>query len=491
MNLYNINKINNIDFKDLLDTIEIDEELDKNSTNGLQNKVVYDLIKRLYTLLKHNGYDDEYFDDLIFNNIYMINYLTNNKITLNNIEINENELLNSIDDAKRLIINNERTEDINISYITNLTNLDYCECISNNLILSDNITIPLNLKTLIIPEPTNSISINCNSNLKFCSFVNNKTDLTNAFNNITFTNEPIKYYGLSNDTEDTVELYNLTYENMYVNLKKFIFYKTSSSSANTNIKNIILSDSNKINKLESDCFRDCSNLSSINIPTSVTVLGYFSLHNCSNLSSIVIPSSVSIIRDDSFKSCTNLTSININSTSIKYLSSECFQNCYSLSSIIIPTSVSYLGNSCFENCSNLLSIDIPSLVTILRTYCFKNCSNLLSITLPTSLSNLDYQCFYNCSKLSSITIPTSVSNLDYQCFENCTNLSSVIISTSIYSIGSNCFRNTKSDIQFKILASTQSNANSLGLSIKNRGSAPEDATYYYGNNDNWTQFTPA
>ena len=88
---------------------------DKNSENGLQNKVIHDLIKRLYSLLKINGYDDEYLDDLFYNNVYRINYLTNNKITLDNVEIavaNENELINYINDAKRLIINNERTENI-------------------------------------------------------------------------------------------------------------------------------------------------------------------------------------------------------------------------------------------------------------------------------------------------------------------------------------------------------------------------------------------
>ena len=82
MDLFNIKKINNIDFNDLVN----DDELNGNSTSGLQNKAIYDLIKRLYLLLKNNGYNDEYFDNLLFND-YRINYLTNNKITLNDIEL--------------------------------------------------------------------------------------------------------------------------------------------------------------------------------------------------------------------------------------------------------------------------------------------------------------------------------------------------------------------------------------------------------------------
>ena len=40
MNLFNIKKINNIDFDDLLNNVEVDEELNKNSVNGLQNKAI-------------------------------------------------------------------------------------------------------------------------------------------------------------------------------------------------------------------------------------------------------------------------------------------------------------------------------------------------------------------------------------------------------------------------------------------------------------------
>ena len=473
----------------------------------------YDLIKRLYLLMKNNGYNDEYFDDLLFNKVYNLNYLANNKIIVNDVEVNENELLDNISDAKRLIINNERTiENINISYITTLVGLDYCECISNNLILSNNITIPLNLKTLIIPEPINNISINCDSNLKFCSFVNNKTDLINAFNNLTFNNEPIKYYGLSDNTEDLIYLNDLTYENMYIDLKNFMFY--SSNSGNTNIKNIILSDSGKIISLGNSCFRNCSNLSSIDIPTSISNLGNYCFSNwsnlssinvptsvtnlgnycfgyCSNLSSIDIPTSVSSIGEYCFNFCTSLSSINI-PTSVSNLKDYCFSNCSSLSSINIPTSVSNLGESCFNGCSSLLSIDIPTSVTSLGEICFHFCTSLSSINIPTSITSLRNSCFNSCYSLSSINIPTSITSLETGCFHKCTSLSSIIIPTSVSSIGKYCFQNTKSDIEFKILATIQSEANPLGLKIKNTSNAPSTATYYYfnSNNNDWSPFTP-
>ena len=74
------------------------------------------------------------------------------------------------------------------------------------------------------------------------------------------------------------------------------------------------------------CFQDCSGLTSITIPSSVTSLGWCCFANCSGLTSITIPSSV--------------TSLGV----------ACFEGCSGLTSITIPSSVTSLGNSCFKLC---------------------------------------------------------------------------------------------------------------------------------------------
>ena len=432
MDIFNVLRINNVPFENLVNKdidIDVDETLDKNSENGLQNKAVYDLLYRLYQLVEKTGYIDEYLDDIFYGS-YTITYLSNGKIRLNDSEINQNELLNNINDSNRLIIKNERIEDVYVDYILNLHHLKYCECISDNLKIQNNsINVLPSLKTLVIPSSSisNVSSIDCSSYLKFCCTVNDKTDLPeidSIFNNITFTKrEPIKYYGLSNDSGNEV-LNDLNYENMYIDLKNFRFYYTGNESIkNTAIKNIILSDSGNITNLINNCFSKCSNLSSINIPTSVT----------------------------------------------------------------------NLGGSCFEECKKLSSINIPTSVTNLGTYCFSKCSNLSSIVIPTSVTNLGVSCFDSCSNLSSIDIPTSIKSLGSYCFGYCRNLSSINIPTSITIIGANCFNNVKSDIHFNILASSASEANPLGNLIKSASNTPSGAKYYYydENNDTWTEFTPS
>ena len=51
------------------------------------------------------------------------------------------------------------------------------------------------------------------------------------------------------------------------------------------------------------CFQDCSGLTSITIPSSVTSLGVACFEGCSGLTSITIPSSVTSLGNSCFKLC--------------------------------------------------------------------------------------------------------------------------------------------------------------------------------------------
>mgnify|MGYP002769301320 CR=1 FL=1 len=102
-----------------------------------------------------------------------------------------------------------------------------------------------------------------------------------------------------------------------------------------------------------------------------------------------------------FKGCSGLTSITIPS-SVTSLGESCFWNCSGLTSITIPSSVTSLGESCFEGCRGLTSITIPSSVTSLGGYCFYGCSGLISITIPSSVTSLGGNCFLYCQKLETV-----------------------------------------------------------------------------------------
>jgi len=93
---------------------------------------------------------------------------------------------------------------------------------------------------------------------------------------------------------------------------------------------------------------------SFSIPNSVTTIYDRAFYNCTSLTNIEIPNSVTTI-GDAFSFCTGLTSIEI-PNSVTSIGSNAFFRCDGLTSIEIPNSVTSIGNKAFYNCPNLTKI---------------------------------------------------------------------------------------------------------------------------------------
>ena len=124
-------------------------------------------------------------------------------------------------------------------------------------------------------------------------------------------------------------------------------------------------------------FWDCSGLTSVIIPNSVTSIGNYAFYDCSGLTSIIIPNSVTSIGNDAFRFCSGLTSVII-PNSVTKIGSGAFNGCSGLTSVIIPNSVRSIGNYAFYGCSGLTSVIIPNSVTTISDYAFA-CPNLTSV----------------------------------------------------------------------------------------------------------------
>ena len=96
---------------------------------------------------------------------------------------------------------------------------------------------------------------------------------------------------------------------------------------------------------------------------------------------INIPSSIKVneseytVRDiegSAFTNCSGLTSVTI-PNSVTSIGEAAFLDCHSLTSVTIPNSVTSIGNSAFSNCRSLTSITIPNSVTSIGHEAFYDC----------------------------------------------------------------------------------------------------------------------
>ena len=257
---------------------------------------------------------------------------------------------------------------------------------------------------------------------------------------------------------------------------------------------------NGITGIGEEAFKGCSSLTSVTVPNSVTTVGggmfyacnklesvvlsnsiislptydggsfdknkYGFFEDCSSLTSITIPNSITGIGEEAFKGCSNLTSvvwnakncsdfeegssapfysINDNITSFTFGDSVEHIPAYlcsgqgELTSIIIPNSVRNIGSYAFMNCSSLTSVTIGNSVTGIGSYAFQGCSSLTSVTIPNRVTSIGNSAFDGCSSLTSITIPNSVKSIGSYVFENCSSLDSVMIGNGVTKIGSSVF----------------------------------------------------
>ena len=108
-------------------------------------------------------------------------------------------------------------------------------------------------------------------------------------------------------------------------------------------------------KLGDYVFFDCSGLTSLTLPSSVTKIGCYALSNCIGLTSLTLPSSVTEIGEHAFLNCRGLTNFTIPSGVTK-IGGAAFFSCYGLISLTIPSSVTAIGSGAFNGCSGLTSI---------------------------------------------------------------------------------------------------------------------------------------
>ena len=239
-----------------------------------------------------------------------------------------------------------------------------------------------------------------------------------------------------------------------------------------NLTTIDLSNT-KVTSIGEGAFRDCSELTTITLPSTLTTIGIYAFWNCSSLTSFSVPGSVTTIGAQVFDYCSiptftfeaSNTAVTCNAvipcTDHLFLYRDVDRGGYELTTgaikaLTIGANVTTINENMFQGCHYLSSIDFSAAtgLTSIGNYAFYSCGNhvpeqgedpvpnLTDIDLSnTKVTSIGEGAFNSCSKLETITLPSTLESIGDWAFQDCHSLVSFSLPGSVTTISSDAFFN--------------------------------------------------
>lgn len=243
---------------------------------------------------------------------------------------------------------------------------------------------------------------------------------------------------------------------------------------------------------------------------NVTEIGEEAFRNCTNLQTIYLPTTVTNIGPKAFYGCTNLTKIGFKDSNgnevdsdysdLRHIDRFAFSGCTSLTTIgttngtiKIPRKVTSIGEYCFRNCTSMVNVQFGDKICNIPASALVGCTSISDITInneneyyvtgatgsknalykrsggykklikvvgnptqfyvPNDVYSVGNEAFQGCSNLTLITFGENVNELDFYesgqsgaLFQGCSSLNTIIWNSKNYSGGSlwNLFFSNKS-----------------------------------------------
>ena len=244
-----------------------------------------------------------------------------------------------------------------------------------------------------------------------------------------------------------------------LDLSKALFVHTNGTDANlmyscfsfcSRLETVTLNSATT--EIPKSAFQGCSNLTTCNnlYSATITKIDDWAFFGCNNLTlADGLPTQLQVVGRNAFENCTSITSITIPST-VTTIGLAAFANCGNIKTLNFEEAENapelVICNEAFQNCSqlNIPNGKFPDRIVCISNLSFQN-TGLTTVILPknehltgvgqtkpiggadVSWGAIGYGAFENCQKLTSLTIPSNITIINEVLFQNCTNLETVTI----------------------------------------------------------------
>jgi len=151
------------------------------------------------------------------------------------------------------------------------------------------------------------------------------------------------------------------------------------------------------------------NSSAVVIPSTIfgfpiTSIGTNVFFNCTNLTGVTLPNTVTNLENSAFAGCTALTSVVVPGGAV---GSGAFSNCVALTNAILADNITSIADSEFSDCSALTTIIIPGGVTNIGDFAFSDCYSLSGVYFLGDAPVADATVFAGDNYVTNYYLPTT------------------------------------------------------------------------------------
>ena len=186
--------------------------------------------------------------------------------------------------------------------------------------------------------------------------------------------------------------------------------------------------------LGSGALRNCTLMTSVTLPATLSKIPNRFFSGCEALSSIYLPDTVLELGDSAFYRCEALSTIDLKNVEKV---GEYALNYTGITSLIIPESLTEIGYMAFSYMESLTSVIINSNPIMnddessFTGYWFSHCPALSNITLSEDIKTIGKGLFFDCPSITNLDFLSNITTIYQRAFERCTGLTSINIPSSV------------------------------------------------------------
>ena len=203
------------------------------------------------------------------------------------------------------------------------------------------------------------------------------------------------------------------------------------------IRTVVITDG--ITAIGSSAFRQCGNLTKVELPSSVTKIGTYAFYGDSELAEAALGN---VIQIGDYAFCGDAKLAEAALENVSKIGSYAFQNCSGIVSAAL-TSVTEIGQNAFDGCSGLTSLSLgneSTAVVSMGTKAFQGCTSLTNVQF-TNVEMISYHAFQGASSLQSVDL-TGVKKIGDGAFGGIKQLKMVLFGKKTEAIGGAAFEGT-------------------------------------------------